>query len=184
MTTEQESSLNSSRFSTRSQEWPQQKNNKKFQQRKKVARMLLFSKRILIFIMIGFTIHSNFSLIGKEGNFNETRGKKRQRSERNNNSLKHDDGPLGENKTKVINAIQKMYNGGHLNRDFAKYILLQGKDMMAQLPSFYNVPLPMIDDYEERTLSKKRITVRSSIRILLLLVPAGDITNIFLFTYL
>lgn len=81
MTTEQESSLDSSRFSTRSQEWPQQKNNKKFQQRNKVARMLLFSKRILIFIMIGFTIHSNFSLIGKEGNFNEARGKKRQRSE-------------------------------------------------------------------------------------------------------
>lgn len=181
MTTEQESSLDSSRFSTRSQEWPQQKNNKKFQQRKKVARMLLFSKRILIFIMIGFTIHSNFSLIGKEGNFNETRGKKRQRSERNN-SLKHDDGPLGENKTKVtINAIQKMYNGGHLNRDFAKYILLQGKDMMAQLPSFYNVPLPMIDDYEERTLSKKRITVRSSIRFFF---SQETFTNIFLFTYL
>lgn len=179
MTMEQESSLDSSRFSTRSQEWPQQKNNKK-SQRNKAARMLLFSKRILIFIMIGFTIHSNFSLIGKEGNFNEARGKKRQRSERDN-SLKRDDGPLGENKTKVtINAIQKMYNGGHLNRDFAKYILLQGKDMMAQLPSFYNVPLPMIDDYEERTLSKKRITVRF---YSLLLLP-GDITNIFLFTYL
>ncbi|GFH48060.1 hypothetical protein CTEN210_04536 [Chaetoceros tenuissimus] len=108
--------------------------------------------------MIGFTIHSNLSLIGKEGNFNKARGKKRQRSKRSN-SLKHDDRPLGENRTIVINAIHKMYNGGHLNRDFAKYILLQGKDMMAKLPSFYNVPLPMIYDYEERTLSKKRITV-------------------------
>ena len=149
---EQESSLDDGGFSTNIQR-PQQYSNKKSQ-----------IKRILFFIMIGFTLHSNFSLIGKDVNFNAGKWKKRQRIERSN-SLKHGDRrPQGENKTIVVNAIQKMYNGGHLNRDFAKYILLQGKDMMAKLPSFYNVPLPMIDDYEERTLSKKRITVRSSVR--------------------
>ena len=106
-------------------------------------------KKVLLLMMIGFTLQTNISLLND--NF--------ENAKRNKNSHHKTE----ENSTIAItNAIRKMYNGGHLNRDYAKYILLQGRDMMAKLPSFYNVSLPKINNgFENRTLSKKRITVRS-----------------------
>lgn len=115
--------------------------------------------------MIGFTFHANLSLLeNDDGNFSHAkRNQKRHRDKKSISQEEQD--KRGENTTILMNAIQKMYNGGHLNRDYAKYILLQGRDMMAKLPSFYNVSLPMInDEFEERVLSKKRITVRSLFR--------------------
>ena len=105
--------------------------------------------------MIGFTFHANLSLLENDGNI-----EKRQRNTTSNSGQTHDD--KVDNTTILIDAIRKMYNGGHLNRDYAKYILLQGRNMMAELPSFYNVSLPTKDDkLKDRKLSKKRITVRS-----------------------
>ena len=124
---------------------------------------------VVIMIAFMFTLHANLSLIENDENFKNAKRKqeKRHRNTKSNSQKKHDD--RGDNITILIDAIRKMYNGGHLNRDYAKYILLQGRDMMAKLPSFYNISLPKIyNDLEERSLSKKRITVRSCLCFVIL----------------
>lgn len=122
--------------------------DKKGRSRKTVLVASSF-KKVLLLMMIGFTLQTNISL--KNGNFDNAKRNKNSHYKTEENST-----------TAITNAIRKMYNGGHLNRDYAKYILLQGRDMMAKLPSFYNVSLPTIyDKFENRTLSKKRITVSS-----------------------
>ncbi|GFH55320.1 hypothetical protein CTEN210_11796 [Chaetoceros tenuissimus] len=110
--------------------------------------------------MIAFTFHANLSsLLENDGNFKNANRKQEIHRNTKSNTRKHD-GRIDNTTTVIIDAIRKMYNGGHLNREYAKYILLQGRDMMAKLPSFCNVSLPTIDDdFKKRNLSKKRITV-------------------------
>jgi hypothetical protein len=60
----------------------------------------------------------------------------------------------------VIGAMQKMYHGDHLNKEYAKYIAEEGRDIMQRLPSFYNISLPMIRN-DENENDNKKITVRT-----------------------
>ena len=108
--------------------------------------------------MIGLTFQANLSSLREKLHKTERKNKNKHHNV-NSNSTKHND--RGEKSTSaLIMAIRKMYMGGHLKRDYAKYILLQSRDMMAELPSFYDVSLPVInDEFEERKLSKKRVTV-------------------------
>ena len=114
-------------------------------------------KSILLYMMIGFAIRAHLSVFINLSLFDEVTTKQianiHEEEEQENKRT---------NRTIWINAIQKLYNGGHLNRDYAKYILTEGRDLMAKLPSFYNVSLPTIHDYEKEKTSRKRSTVRSS----------------------
>ena len=148
---EYQRSLSISSSSSNSSHGSQQNNS-----RRKATLAALNLKNILILIMIGLTFQANLSSLGEK----LTKRKNENKNHNvNSNSTKHDDRGEKSNSA-LIMAIRKMYMGGHLKRDYAKYILLQSRDMMADIPSFYDVSLPAInDEFEERNLSKKRVTV-------------------------
>ena len=122
-------------------------------------------RHILLCIIIGLSIRALSLFLNLSHYYEEGDGSQRDSKHNSKHTMNfhHEEEQKIENRTIWINAIQKMYNGGHLNRDYAKYILIQGRDLMEKLPSFYDVSLPPIHDFEgHEKASKKRITVRSS----------------------
>ena len=59
----------------------------------------------------------------------------------------------------LIDAMRKMYNGKTLNQKYVQHILIQGKKILSELDTIYDVPLPPIQEGNDSHSSKTGVTV-------------------------
>lgn len=63
-------------------------------------------------------------------------------------------------KRAIIEDLQKLYEGSTLDKEFVKALLRDGKELLSQIDTIYNISLPTIGLEEDAEASKKGITVR------------------------
>lgn len=59
----------------------------------------------------------------------------------------------------VISAMRNMYNGKALNQKYVQHILIQGKKILSELDTIYDVPMPPIQEGNDIHSSKTGVTV-------------------------
>lgn len=66
----------------------------------------------------------------------------------------------------VVADLRKLYEGTRLDEAFVRRILQDGKNLLSQIDTIYNISLPEIESDEDAELSRKGLTVSSYIWVL------------------
>ena len=60
----------------------------------------------------------------------------------------------------LIEDLRKLYEGSRLEKSHVQQVFREGKKLLSEYDTIYNLPLPKIEKYEDADSSRKGITVR------------------------